>query len=212
MAVRTRQARGEQRRRHILEAALRVIAERGLHATTHRAVATEAGVPTATTTYYFASLEQLLDEALLLFVEEEISRLGALATALQDAQISPAQIADLFSAVLAEGWDADVPPEVAQFELYLEAARRPHLKAAARSCLDQYARVADAALRAAGAPRAAEGAQAFVALIDGFALHRIAGGVEGFATVTAAMRALAIAYLMDEQERAEWDARLTSST
>ena len=44
----------------ILEAALRVIAERGVEAVTHRAVADAAGVPLSATTYYFESLDELL--------------------------------------------------------------------------------------------------------------------------------------------------------
>ena len=49
----TRQARGERRHDAILEAALRVIAERGVSAVTHRAVAAEAAVPLYSTTNNF---------------------------------------------------------------------------------------------------------------------------------------------------------------
>ena len=68
---RTRQARGARRRDAILQAALRVIAEQGVAAVTHRAVATEADVPPASTTYYFKSLDELLEGALLMFVGAE---------------------------------------------------------------------------------------------------------------------------------------------
>ncbi|MGZ4481779.1 MAG: TetR/AcrR family transcriptional regulator, partial [Gaiellales bacterium] len=43
------------RRQAILEATLRVIRDSGVHAVTLRAVAAEAGVPLAATTYYFES-------------------------------------------------------------------------------------------------------------------------------------------------------------
>ncbi|WP_281284233.1 TetR/AcrR family transcriptional regulator [Exilibacterium tricleocarpae] len=47
----------------MLEAALRVIADQGYRALTHRAVAREAGVNLSLTTYYFKDLSQLVAEA-----------------------------------------------------------------------------------------------------------------------------------------------------
>src|SRR5919108_5445590 len=122
-AVEKRQARGERRRREILEAALRVIAARRIAAVTHRAVADEAGVPASSTTYYFETLDDLLDEALLMFVRDEAERLHALSARLEGAKVTPAEIAGLLVAELRAGKDEGV--EVAQFELYLEASRRP---------------------------------------------------------------------------------------
>ena len=72
----TRQAR-ERRRRAILQATLRVIAS-GVGAVSHRTVAVEANVPLASTTYYFESLDDLLEGALRLFVDDEAERLTAL--------------------------------------------------------------------------------------------------------------------------------------
>ncbi len=52
-----------ERRQRILEAALRVIARDGIRAVRHRAVAAEAGVPLAATTYYFEGIDELLSES-----------------------------------------------------------------------------------------------------------------------------------------------------
>jgi TetR/AcrR family transcriptional regulator, regulator of biofilm formation and stress response len=205
---RIRQARGERRRRAILEAALRVIAERGVSGTTHRAVAVAAGVPTSATTYYFESLDELLDEALLLFVREEAERLRELSARLEGERIPAADIARLLVAELRKTDDeAPLPAEIGQFELYLEASRRPGLREVAREALDLYAEAAEAALRAAGSPRAAEGARAFVALLDGLGLHRIASGREG--DVEAALLAMFIPYAMDEDEWRRWQERVS---
>jgi DNA-binding transcriptional regulator YbjK len=163
----TRQARGERRRRAILEAALRVISERGVHAVSHRTVAEAAGVPLAATTYYFKSLDELLEGALRLFVDEEAARLTALAERLQGQDLPPREIARLFL--------SELEPDVAQFELYVEAARRPRLREVARQSIEMYAAVADAALRSAGLPEPAIDPRAFVALFDGYGLHRVAG-------------------------------------
>ena len=51
------------RRSRILEAALDVIAEVGVHKTTHRRIAARAEVPLGSLTYYFASLEDILEQA-----------------------------------------------------------------------------------------------------------------------------------------------------
>jgi DNA-binding transcriptional regulator YbjK len=165
---RTRRPRGERRRQAILEAALRVIAERGVANTTHRAVAVEAGVPLASTTYYFESLDKLLEEALVLFVRKETTQLAALTERIEGLKLPPLEIARLFR--------AELQPSVAQFELYLEASRRPALREVATRSIDAYAGVAEAALRAAGAPEPAAYARAFVALFDGYGLHGAAGG------------------------------------
>jgi TetR/AcrR family transcriptional regulator, regulator of biofilm formation and stress response len=203
VVVEKRQARGERRRTAILEAALRVIAERGVAATTHRAVADAAGVPSSTTTYYFESLDELLDEALLLFVHGEAGRLHALADELDGRQMPPAKIARLLVEELRAG---DNGGDVAQFELYLEASRRPSLRAVARECLRLYADVARAALRAAGSPRPEEGARVFVALLDGLGLHRIASGASQ--DVERALLALFIPFAMDDAELRAWRERL----
>jgi len=204
---RTHQARGERRRSAILEAALRVIAERGVAATTHRAVAEEAGVPLSATTYYFESLDDLLDGALLLFVHDEAERLRSLSSQLEGQRIPPAEIARLLIGELRSGQGPGaLPPEVAQFELYLEAARRPGLREVARQALDLYAEAAEAALRAAGSPRPADGARAFVALVDGLGLHRIATGTE--VDLERTLLTLFVPFAMDDAELGAWLRRL----
>lgn len=216
-ATKVRRARGERRRRELLEAALAVIDERGVQATTHRAVAEAAGVPLATTTYYFESIDHLLEDALLLFVSEEAARLRALADALRGTTATPYEIAERFARELAEGSPWPVPLKRVQWELYLEASRRPRLQAAARQCVATYVEVTEAALVAAGASRAAEGARLFVALADGLGLHgsfaaEDAGGVEAGgdppSDLAAALLELFIPFAMAPEERTGWARRL----
>jgi DNA-binding transcriptional regulator YbjK len=181
----TRQARGARRRDAILQAALHVIAEQGVAAVTHRAVAAEADVPLASTTYYFESLDELLEGALLMFVNAEAERLAAVAESLDGKELEPLEAAQLFRAELEDS-------SVAQFELYLEASRRPRLREVARRCLDLYEAAAESALRAAGAEHPEAYARPFVALFDGYGLHRIAGGDDqGFEDALMALWAAA---------------------
>ncbi len=61
--------RGERTRSAILKATLEVIAEGGVRAVTHRAVATRADVNLSLTTYYFSDIFDLVSSAFRDFVE-----------------------------------------------------------------------------------------------------------------------------------------------
>lgn len=63
-------AKSEMRRLEILEAALRIAASEGLRGVKHRAVAREAGVPLAATTYYFRDIHELICDSFMLFAEK----------------------------------------------------------------------------------------------------------------------------------------------
>jgi DNA-binding transcriptional regulator YbjK len=199
--------RGDARRRTILDAALRVISRAGVGATTHRAVAADAGVPLGTVSYHFGSIDDLLESALRWFVEQETARLRAVAERLSGARdVSAEEIA-----VAIVGELATEPPGSAlpQFELYLEAARRPALRVTASECLAAYGAVAEAALRAAGSPRPEDGAMLFVALVDGLALHQMATAREGHVElVRRALLELFVPFAMTGDERADWAGRL----
>ena len=63
------QRRGEESRRRILDATLVLIAKRGLHGITHRAIAAEAGVPLSLTTYFFNGMNDLIEQTFDHFVQ-----------------------------------------------------------------------------------------------------------------------------------------------
>ena len=65
--------RSEQRRRAILEAALRIVVAEGVRGVRHRAVAKEAGVPLSATTYYFKDISDLIADTFTLFAENAMS-------------------------------------------------------------------------------------------------------------------------------------------
>lgn len=62
--------KSEMRRLEILEATLRIAARDGLRGIKHRAVAREAGVPLAATTYYFRDIHELISDSFMLFAEK----------------------------------------------------------------------------------------------------------------------------------------------
>jgi DNA-binding transcriptional regulator YbjK len=170
-ATPVRQARGQERVEQILRATLAVIGRGGVAAVTHRSVAEEAGVPLGSLTYYFASKQELLREALRLHVAEDAGRLRRVASELLEQHASGDRVVETFAALLGSGH-----PDIAQFELYLEAVRDPQLRDVAAESLRTYAEVAELALRAAGVPEPQTAAGVIVATIDGLGVHRGAAG------------------------------------
>jgi len=192
----THRPRGAARREALLRAAVELVAEYGVAGVTHRAVAARAGVPASTTSYFFASIDDLVLEALREFAERRVTMMEAMTEALAERSASPDEVVETFVDVLIGAPDVDV---VAQFEAYLEASRRADAAAAVHDVIAAFERLAEAALRAAGARRPREGARAFVALADGFALHRMAWprGDADRRELEAACRALFAAYAGD---------------
>lgn len=68
-------AKSENRRVQILEAALEIAAVEGVRGVKHRAVARRAGVPLASTTYYFRDISELIRDAFMLFAEKAKEKL-----------------------------------------------------------------------------------------------------------------------------------------
>jgi TetR/AcrR family transcriptional regulator, regulator of biofilm formation and stress response len=165
--------RGEVRRLQIIEATLRILGARGPGAVTHRAVAEEAGVPLAATTYYFASKDELLREALGRLAAEEVERLREAATALEGTPLTATTLAQGIAAVIAAQF-ASRDDAVAKFEVYLEAARRPHLREAVASWQLQFTQLARAALTEAGARDPGASARVLVDAVHGLLLHELA--------------------------------------
>jgi len=68
----TSRAGSEQRRRLILEAALRIVIREGVRGIRHRAVAKEADVPLAATTYYFKDIQELINDTFAFYAEQAL--------------------------------------------------------------------------------------------------------------------------------------------
>ncbi|WP_016697728.1 TetR/AcrR family transcriptional regulator [Actinoalloteichus spitiensis] len=149
-----RRVRGQRRRAQIIEATLTVVRRDGAAGVTHRAVAKEAGITTSLTTYYFATLDDLLVAALTEVADtytEHIRRI-------MDTSDDPVRdFAALVAASAGEGRER----ALAERELSTLAARRPALRPVARRWRE---RVADLAWLRTSDPRAVE---VFVAVSEG---------------------------------------------
>lgn len=178
-----RDRRGELRRAELLEAAIHLIGEHGLDAVTHRAVAAEAGVPAASTSYYFRSKDELIDEALRTLAEREIELLRE-----RRAALGAAGAADLEATTAAlSAWIEEQVAStgrvamLAQYQLQLEAARRPEARAILAAWKEGTDDLAETAMRALGARDVETAGILLVCAIDGLRLRLMASGHEPLA-------------------------------
>lgn len=190
------QERSRLRRDELLAAAIDLFAEGGARAITHRAVAAKAGLPSATTTYYFESIDSLIREALGSHVEQWTREMDALAIVDISADVRLDDAVGFIAAVFE-----DRGPEVAALELsiFLAAAREPELKKVAGEAHRSLEGLANALLSRIGVTDADEVAAAIVALIAGTALRRQSGVYserDEARFLTAAIRNLVAAHVV----------------
>lgn len=196
-------ARGVQRREQLLDAAVRVIATRGLEGVSHRSVAEEAGVPTSSTTYFFDSLDHLIAEAVAAAMGRELDRLTRLKEAFLAGELSARGWIEQYLELVEE--EDEQRLTIAQFEMYLLAARRPELRPQVAEIIAATREAGAAAARLHGIEDTTAGA-AVVALVDGFALHRLADPQPGqLDALRRALRALTIGYVALDSVEADRD-------
>jgi DNA-binding transcriptional regulator YbjK len=179
-----------------LQATFELIGREGIVGLSNRRIAAEAGVSLGSLTYHFSSQTELLRESLVLFVEEEVARLEAVAASLRARRASPEEIAAEVQRLVAES--AERPERIAELELHLHAARDPALQEASRRSFAAYEGVAAAALTALRVPDPTRHAPAVVALMIGMNIKQQGSGdddpvgfVEALRTVVRGARARA---------------------
>ena len=176
------QTRGERRREAILRATLRIIGRHGTAGVTHRAVAEEAGVALASTTYYFASKDELLEQAYDLAARDEVARLEALVRELSASEADPDQWLEATIATLAGELTREPELRLASFELLLEAARRPAVRESVSRWLQAYRGLSVAGAVATGSPCPELDAEITIAFLTGLALFQLATPHERYET------------------------------
>jgi len=175
MAV-TSRPRGVARRDAILDAVITVVAEFGVDGVTHRRVAETAGLPLASTTYWFASREAMLEAALRGAAAHDIVRLREGADALADAT----DVADALLSLMFDSGEDSLRSShthlLGAYALWLEAARRPALRDVAIAWEETYVEVAATMLARAGSADPAGHARVIVCAIDGLILQQLVSG------------------------------------
>jgi TetR/AcrR family transcriptional regulator, regulator of biofilm formation and stress response len=181
MATAVHRSPPEAIRAAIIEATIRLIGREGVDGVTHRAVALEAGVSLSSTTYHYASRDEIVSAALRHVADLEIERIARDAEALAEGHADVPSIARALTAWLAEQVRGDELLRVrAGYHLQLEAARRPELRAIHVAWGQAVQELAARVLRAAGSPRPQTDASILSSAIDGLRLHEVTAPRRGF--------------------------------
>jgi AcrR family transcriptional regulator len=157
-----------QGREALLQAAVRVVADKGLRGLTFRAVSDEAGVNNTLIAHHFGSRDKMLAAALEWSVDRSIAGADLSEYASDTAAFRTA----LLENVLSE-------PELAafQYEMILEARRRPELRPIVRELYRRYIdKIAAGRLRD-GEPVSDGLNLALFASLDGLMLQYICGSI-----------------------------------
>ncbi|GGU91077.1 ebrA repressor [Streptomyces albospinus] len=154
------------RRQRIIDAAIAVVGERGIAGLSHRAVAAAADVPLGSTTYHFATLDELLVAAL-----RQANGWWLADFARWVAGIDPAvPLADEVARLVEETLAGDRSRVALEYELYLAALRHEAVRPIAAECLDEMVALLG---RRIGDPATA---RAVVAFADGLLLQHLLTG------------------------------------
>jgi DNA-binding transcriptional regulator YbjK len=119
--------KGERRRYALVSAAAELLCEGGFDAVRHRAVARRAGMPLASTTYYFSSLDDLIDNAIAHVSDLETAQLRARVDALPRRRRGAESIADVLVDLLL-GNTPSSEQLISRYERYIACARQPRLR------------------------------------------------------------------------------------
>ena len=173
-----RQARGARARAALIEATLDVIEREGVARVTHRNVTRVAGLPATSAAYHFDSINDLL-EAALLHADDQSQR----------ALVEIGRADDPVRALatwLVEDYATNRSRSIAEYELFLHAARTPSMRPAAQRWMTDLGELVgqwtDDRSRVS----------TICAYVDGLLLHAlVTGKAPGAEAIAATLRALA---------------------
>lgn len=126
-----RRLKGERRRQELIAATLRVVARDGVSGVSHRAVSREAGLSPTAAAYHFQRIDDLLTAALTSCMDDSAARMRQLTADAEDGTDNLAELARVMARLFTE-------PDhlLAEYELFLLAAREPALRESTDRWLD----------------------------------------------------------------------------
>jgi AcrR family transcriptional regulator len=151
----------------LMAAVVNVVAEKGLRGVTYRSVAGRAGVNHTLITHHFGSIEGLLAATLEWAVQRSIDETGLARVADFDEQ---------FADALLDSVSSEPELQLFQFEMLLEARRKPELRALLDRLYGNYISTVDSALRARSLDTDEELSRAVFAALDGLMLQFLTFG------------------------------------
>src|SRR5947209_9900478 len=170
--------KGERRRYALVSAAAELLAEGGFEAVRHRAVARRAGLPLASTTYYFSSLDDVIARAVEHIAMIEVAQLRARVTALSRRRRGPETTAEVLVDLLVG--DVSGPgladQLISRYERHIACTRLPALRETMRRSLRQRAEAVAEAIERSGRSVHIELVCTLICAVDGSVVSALVEG------------------------------------
>ncbi|MCV7427174.1 TetR family transcriptional regulator [Mycobacterium montefiorense] len=178
--------KGERRRYALVSAAAELLAEGGFEAVRHRAVAQRAGLPLASTTYYFSSLDDLIARAVEHIAMIEVAQLRARVNALSRRRRGPETTAEVLVDLLVGDLSDQTLVEqlISRYERNIACTRLTALRETMRRSLRQRADAVAEAIERSGRAVRIELICTLICAVDGSVVSAL---VEGRDPRTSAM-------------------------
>lgn len=161
-----------------MSAAAELLAEGGFEAVGHRAVARRAGLPLASTTYYFSSLDDLIARAVEHIAMIEVAQLRSRVAALSRRRRGPETIAEVLVDLLV----GDVSSQglsdqlISRYERHIACTRLPALRETMRRSLRQRAEAVAEAIERSGRTVHLELVCTLICAVDGCVVSALVEG------------------------------------
>lgn len=188
--------KGERRRQALAAAASELLDSGGFDAVKHRAVAERAGLPLASTTYYFDSLDELLVAAVEHGAAKELetvrARIDEVTRRRRGADAAVELVLDL---LMGQGEaEADREKLVARYERFVSSARRPAMGPLQRRLRVQLDEMLTEVLGRCGRTITRQRLRHLVAVVDGAVVSAL---IEGRADPRTVAREMLLEVLDD---------------
>ena len=173
----TRQERSLAKRMQIVDAAIEVLATRGVAGLTHRVVARTAHVPLAATTYYFGSKHDIVAAASLGMMTEYVESFRRVALELRATSIVQNRFQSLVKEMVRNAVSRNKFRAIGWAEIQLDARRHPESLALAQKWFTNLTTAWNDLASAAGVAESAYVARSGMDLVIGLQLMALALGI-----------------------------------
>ncbi|HET9142165.1 TetR/AcrR family transcriptional regulator [Actinophytocola sp.] len=166
--------KGERRRQALVEAATALLVEGGFDAVRHRAVAERAGLPLASTTYYFGSLDELVTAAVEHHGRAELARGQQWLEELVTASRGPDTLIELvLNLLLGPESEHDAESVLVRYERLVATGRRPYLRPLTRALGAELRELLREILVRSGADVSPRRVEHLISLVDGAVVNAL---------------------------------------
>lgn len=169
--------KGERRRAALVEAGAQLLVERGFNAVRHRGVAERAGLPLASTTYYFSSLDDLVTAVVEHQARGELARgqkrLEELATRQRGVSTVVDLVLDMLLGKEQTTTEADAEWVLLRYERLVATGRRPYLRPLMRQLGIELRALLSEIFARSGKPVDADELERLIALVDGAVVNAL---------------------------------------